>query len=199
MVPSVDFQPCPERRVGNTCSFGPLGDSQRFAVDGEEFIPSAVVCLDALRCPSDVSGFVVPVVVDSVNGMLRRGSRANVFPEHEEVLAPFWGDRYSTPSVVVEERVFGVVASLEQIGPNLPLWTFTESVLGSIGAGGFDGVATTRLRVTTSQAPDEDKGDVPAIASALDAAVLASVFWAVSDYKKSSESLSGQVYSVGHH
>lgn len=72
--------------------------------------PAAVVGLGLLVGPSHVSGRVVSVVVDAVDGEAESWARADVRKERGEVMPPLVADRDAASAVVLEGDIARVVA-----------------------------------------------------------------------------------------
>lgn len=79
--------------------------------------------------PSNIAGFIVPVVVrKAVNGMLRRGARANVRQKGREVVTPFVAHRNTATTIVCVLVVFGVEATALHMLPYAPFRRETHAV-----------------------------------------------------------------------
>lgn len=81
--------------------------------------PSSVGGLLLAGCPSAISGFVVPVIVDSVDGQVAR-PRAHVGVEDSEVQPPIT-DLDAAPAVVRVVFVMGVLAASAHRRPDVVL------------------------------------------------------------------------------
>jgi hypothetical protein len=82
---------------------------------------AAIAILFAVRCPTAVVGFVVPVVILSLNGILRPWSSPHVSEKVKKVVTPMTTD-LNTPTTVARVSLmsFAITAG-EHRSPDLPL------------------------------------------------------------------------------
>ncbi len=83
--------------------------------------PSIVRLL--LRCrPSAIAGFVIAVIIDSINGMFRRWSWSDRTQKRCEVASPFRAHSDATTTISMIARVVNVLASSYCAAPRLIFW-----------------------------------------------------------------------------
>ena len=84
---------------------------------------ATVVGLFLCRCPANVAGFVIAVVVDAVKLVFRAGPSANGSNNvGDEILVgvPLRGKFYSSTAVALPVFAIGIATTLASLGPNLP-------------------------------------------------------------------------------
>lgn len=89
----------------NADSVRPLFDAQRFPAilnKHKWLFFATVVCLFCSCSPSAVSGLIIPVVVDAVNGIIKAGAFPHIVAECLERIKPAIAYRYSTFPVAVK-------------------------------------------------------------------------------------------------
>lgn len=96
-VPLQDVLPKPHAR--DVESFGPIGQRHRCALVCQELGSARVARLALLRRPSTISGFVVAVGVDSVDGVFQGWSRPHIGQEVLERVAPSLTDGDAATSI----------------------------------------------------------------------------------------------------
>jgi len=79
---------------------GPLRNRSRFSVELEHKIHARVIALLLLCGPSAIVRFIISVVVDTFDRVLRARSRPHVLVKSKEGLAPFFAHRNAAPAVV---------------------------------------------------------------------------------------------------
>ena len=169
---------------GDAGTFGPRGDAQRFAANGQEHVVAPIAALLFFCRPPDVSRLVVSVHVDSVDAVEWARSGADVGQERREIVKPFRADGDSASSVsdvfttrngrtsaphVFPRRVFRRGdASVRRVddGVSGPDEFFTETTAGTgvtgQQTGGSDylfGTAVASHRSVPMAALDERQGD----------------------------------------
>src|SRR5437773_1619564 len=96
-------------------------------------MPATVLHLLRLRGPAAVLWLVVPVVVDSVDGMGRRGARAHIYEECQEVMTPTIAHRDSAAAVVRIASRLRIRAAREHARPGPVFRRVSEDSLDSSG------------------------------------------------------------------
>lgn len=105
--------------------FGPCGHRHGQSAIRQELVESSVPALFFLCGPSDISGFVVTVVVDAVKRVVWRRARPNVPNKHSEII-PLTAHRNAAPSVVVIAGGFRILAASAHASPTGVLgWKFS--------------------------------------------------------------------------
>lgn len=102
----------PHRRVLN-----PFSQSLRLTANSNSTIPACIVVLLLIGSPSDISRFIIPVVVDSIQGMKFRGPTSDIGKEIFKAL-PSLADLNAASSVMAELLVVGVLAPRFHRPPN---------------------------------------------------------------------------------
>lgn len=100
--------------------------------------------------PSDVTGFVMTIVVDAIKCQRGMWTSAHVGKEMEEPFAPALADMNTSCAVVPVFGVVGVMTALNHLAPQRVFRRLAHTV-GSIGM-----MASTRGRGATTQITDED-------------------------------------------
>ena len=114
-------------------------------------IPSAVIGLFGPAGPHAVSGFVVPVVVNSFDGVFPDWARSHISQEIGEGAAPPIANSYAAPPISNVMGDVRVHAALAHAGPTC---VFRESY--SIGGLTFEGVASAPRASATNASPISD-------------------------------------------
>jgi len=117
-----------ERGVRNTDHLTPVGKGHGSITPRVELRPASVSVLDEPRGPSTICGFVVPIIVNAVNGVPRRWAHTHVVSEGCERLSPSLadGDTASTPIRIANHS--RVSAALNHFGP-APIFGGSESAV----------------------------------------------------------------------
>lgn len=89
---------------------------------GHPYIASRVPALLSLCCPSTVSWLVVTIIVDTINGMLRRWLRPHILKERREGIPPPFANLYASSAVILPREAFSVFASDDNRTPDTILW-----------------------------------------------------------------------------
>lgn len=108
-------------------NFRPLGEIQSSPIVRQQAICSLVVCLFFSGGPSAVSRFVVPVIVDAVNGMTVR-RHSHVVNEELERCTPSFTDVDSAPTIEMEVFSFRIGATVSHAAPYTESSMITEPV-----------------------------------------------------------------------
>ncbi len=136
-------------------SFSPLHHAKGFAVEHQEAITASIPRLLFLRRPSDIARLIVPVVVDTVNLMRGRRTRAEVRIECAEGSPPQFANRDASPAIVVEGLMVRIGTSIKHTAPDFELGRLPHAMLESSrsGPGGsqFTLPAAAGLRSAGSQ------------------------------------------------
>jgi hypothetical protein len=149
---------------------GELGKTHPPALVLNPYHLSRIAVLLRLCRPADVAGLVVAIIVDPINRVLWRGTRANITKEGSKVQAPFFA-HLDAPSAVAEVgSILGIKAALSRLHPNLELRCLHASACMAVfeSSGGrrlFADAATTRRHAPRQEAGSRN-GVVPAIATA---------------------------------
>ena len=98
----------------NTKSPRPFLLRLRLAPERDQRVVSAVAMLLAPRRPATIPRFIVPVVVDPVDRMIRARSTAHIREERRERRTPALTDGNTSPAVTVEPIALWIQASLLQ-------------------------------------------------------------------------------------
>lgn len=114
------FEPQGDGVRAHTEQFRPLGQRPDLATELDEPIRSTVVALLLLRRPPAVPGFVVAVVVDAVDRIVRTGFRPHVGQEGRKPKPPLT-DLDPPAAVTVEVPVLRVLTPLPHVGPSAVL------------------------------------------------------------------------------
>jgi len=80
--------------------FAPFGHTHRFAVKSQQAIASGVPALLLWRCPAAVGSFVVAVVINAINAVLRARPRTHVLTKRSKRLSPTVADDNAASTVV---------------------------------------------------------------------------------------------------
>jgi len=127
-------------------SIRPLLNAQRLAVKFNQqsrFVFAAIVCLFCLCCPSTVPGLIVPVVVDSVERVVKSGTLAHIFPERLKGIQPPFADCDSALAVPIESGGVWPQAPIFHAVPRSVCWSAGFAVGNAAIAGDVSGEATT--------------------------------------------------------
>lgn len=115
---------------------GPVGDSHRFAIEGQQYVaPSVSTLLDA-GSPLAVLGAVVAVVVLTVNAVPLAGTLSHVSQEVSKIV-PSTADPDAPAAVVEETDALGVVTPRPHRGPNIVGWRSPLAVCPAAGGSRF--------------------------------------------------------------
>lgn len=97
----------------------PFGERFGCVVNRYRVVIATIAGLFLFSSPTNVSGFVSPVIVDSVQGMLETRANANVGKEIVEGVSPAFTDHNPTPAIVWVMNVVGVMAPTFHTLPNV--------------------------------------------------------------------------------
>lgn len=98
------------------------------------FRASLIARLFGGSAPFHIAWLVMAVVVDAIDGMLIAWPRPHIGKELLEGMAPLLADANSTPSVVFESRMRGILASADNSRPSLIFTRIGSSVRdGAVG------------------------------------------------------------------
>lgn len=168
------------------------------------FLGSAVLDLFKAGGPANVSRFVVPIVVDPVESVLRTGLRADVVEERLEVVHPLVADGDPASAVVLPSREPWSDTTLPHVVPGGPFGRSSLPVsgakvadirFGSLGRQ-FTGQASARLDTSASDICAVGHRGSTTVALAQppgDSTICASVVGTFDD-NDPAEALSGEVY-----
>jgi len=165
------------RRVG----FGPL--VSRLYVSG---------------CPSDVTGFVVPVIVNTINAVDGGRARPNIGQERCERGAPSFADCDSAPAIQVIPGILRVEAALAHTAPGVIFRRSSAPVPPTPSGGGLPRETAAGADVAVAEVSPPDRAFVAAV-TAHQEATMATVreFGQFLDYRESSESGTGHKTNAG--
>lgn len=162
-------QSLPDDRARNSSFSSPFRQGLSLAITCEIVVLSAVVCLFGCSRPSTVSGFIVPVAVNSVDGHSIE-SRSHVGQKRLERFPPSTADTNASTSVVMIPNMLWIFASRYDSTPALISWVYISfscvtmrpscvlrclpdvfSVIAPAGDGGTEceGVLSYRDRLST--------------------------------------------------
>lgn len=96
----------------------PFLKGSSYSIPGDADIVASVVLLLFLSGPTNVSGGVIPIGVDSIKGVGRTGRISNIGIKRSEII-PFACKSNASPPVSVEILCFGVVAPRSNIRPQI--------------------------------------------------------------------------------
>lgn len=145
------------------------------------------------RGPSDVAGFVVPVDVDAIKAVPRRGSLAHVFEERREAVSPAVADRDSASSVVRPARHIRIGAPRNHAGP-YPIHPRSGHSVGHHGGRAFLSIeASARLGMSGTQICEVNRVFNAAIATTSPDGAATSVASDSRNGDQSTEPLPGRV------
>ncbi len=120
---------CEEGHAVNADSFRPFGYAQCLSVKGEASNPSRVTGLFGSCCPTAILRRIGPIIVDSVNAMLRRRSRPHVFKECLEAIAPTVADGNSATAIIAIVGCFRIETAGMHGSPCAVLGSFLLATL----------------------------------------------------------------------
>lgn len=80
-MPSEQIKPFFDDLTSKTCRFAPLGDRHGLPKSRDKAVARYIVGLFLGCRPSDIARPVVSIAVNSINGMLCRGARSDLFEE----------------------------------------------------------------------------------------------------------------------
>lgn len=103
-----------QAKLARPLGYGHLASSFRA---GQKHVVAAVVLLGLCIGPSAVAGFVIPVIVDAVNGGAGAGPGSHIGVEAREVM-PAFAHSDSSAAVVRKALVVGIAASVLHGGPS---------------------------------------------------------------------------------
>ena len=130
----------------------PLCHCLALAVQLEEAVRTSVVCLMGLRFPSAVAALVVAVVVDPLNGVLRRWAWSHVGQERLKGRAPRFAHANATTAVVRVRLLPLVVAAVHDGAPNAVVRSFAHAMRGVARTYSALAKASATLGATTKDA-----------------------------------------------
>lgn len=144
-----------ESAIIKTKPFCPNRDRMCFAIPSEKVIVPLVTPLLLSGSPCAILGRVMPIVVQTLNMMLRRWARTHVMKKLGEIVAPFWADTNTPRTVIFIACLFWIVTASTHIEPNSVLRTVPHSVRAQECSNEF------ALQTTTTFCPS--KGEFGAI------------------------------------
>lgn len=167
------------------------------SVHGEKNGSTLVLSLNCRRRPSTIRGLVSPLVINAVNGMLRRWSVAHVGIEGFERRKPSLAHSNAPCAVSMKSLLCHAVATLSYVTPSLELWRRGHAVRRGAFFQLFDAKASTGIRSLEVVALHD--GFVAAIAPAAVLRMLRILLRiAVFHNGETAEALSSQVNSFRH-
>jgi hypothetical protein len=95
-------------------------------------ISSAILHLFGMRCPSAILRGVWSVVVDSVDGVLRRWAATHVGEKIAERMSPSSTNSDATSAVISEITSLGIFAAFDHVTPASMFWSLASTVRASI-------------------------------------------------------------------
>lgn len=151
--------------AGSPC---PIAHGLRLATKYQYAVVALVVLLLVLSSPTDVSGFVVSVGIDSVDGVSFGRPRPHVSHEGWKGLTPFWAHCNPAPPPILVVRSLGVEASRLDTHPTQELWPIALAVcpigrhhLGEFAAAGSGLTALQRRVAGVDRLPTRAAADRP--------------------------------------
>lgn len=153
-APSEYAEAARDHMIGKPSALGPVREKQRLASEGERVTGSSISSLLCSGSPTAITGIIVPVVVDSVDGGRYRRAWTHI---GEEVLerVPARTDRDSASAI---DRIFGVSGIMAPVSYPHPSYVLncshaprTMPVGGHPRAGDLGFVASTGLTVAPHQ------------------------------------------------
>lgn len=189
----------PKDAKPNARSFCPLHHCEGFAVMSQKSVCETVVALFLSCCPFAVTGFIVAVVVLSLNGIVRTGHQSHIFKERPEIL-PAITDHDASAAVSFPHAMFGVVTAAQHFSPTGILGTLAYrprgvAVLESV----FYSLTPTTIGFAGSEVTANQYLFVSAGADAFPEIRPALVFAHDLDYSEASESPVGKIKSCPRH
>ena len=133
-------------------------------------LAAAIVCLLFRSCPTNVPGFVIPVIVDAINGVLwwAVSKSVNYVRVENSEVVPLFENVDAATSIVFEARVIWVVAPVAHVLPHrvnrVSIFCIPVAVLSILHASD-ELAASTRFDSTRSK--DGCSGDMGVSAIAL--------------------------------
>jgi len=109
--------------IAKTFSISNSGASLNVAYWFTVVLPSSIKHLFGSRGPAAVSRFIVAVVVNAINRMTRRWTRAHVSKEFRERIAPLFANNYSLHPIA---GIYGLI-SMAARNHILPSFVFNRS------------------------------------------------------------------------
>lgn len=165
------------------------------AINGDLLPSSAIRHLLALGRPANVAGFIVTIVVNSIQRMFRTWLRSDVGYERLKTNKPFRPHPDSASTVVDVGFAPVIVASVLGLGPRFVLWSL--SALGrmavkkclSPGLVQFPIKTPTRCRVALSETSPTNNRCLPAVALTLPTSLTVATLLCQFNYKEPTEAL----------
>lgn len=119
-----------------------------------------------LRGPSDVSGLVIPTVIDPVDGMACGWPGADISEEGLKTIPPFRAHGYAPATVAGIAIISRVEAATLGLAPDSPLGPESHAVRQMSGPGLFGAKASTTEGAAGAEVPAFHRHGFPAIAEA---------------------------------
>ena len=99
---------------------------------GNEFVVrevlAAIVLLNLARCPTTVTRFVIPVIINAVNRVFRSWAPSHIFKEIEEGFIPPITESDTASAIVFEPRILRIGTPLAHSLPGVVLRLSTSAV-----------------------------------------------------------------------
>lgn len=163
MFDTMLIQSLQERVVANAEAVSPRLKANRLSVEFDQAVIATISSLLLHGRPSNVAGFVISVIVDSVELQTWRRHWANMFQKCAKVAPPFSADGNASPAITVIRFCVRVEAPREHRYPRLVFWSSSSSVLAITRVSVLPAAATL-LPILQGVANDGD--DSPALAAA---------------------------------
>ncbi len=109
----------PQRIFVDATNLSPFSDTMGFSIVGQTDVVTSVSNLFQVGSPSHIAWFIVPIVIDSVQGMLGSGFRADIFNEEFERSFPPLADGDTSATIFGPRWVVGVEASFFHRSPGV--------------------------------------------------------------------------------
>jgi hypothetical protein len=107
--------------IFDTRNLCPLGEGEGFVVVGDKNIPTDIIGLGFTTCPTEITGLVTQVIVNSIKAMALGPSAkvgVNVLRESREVINPISVNSNPSTPIPLVFRMVWIVATLTHIVKN---------------------------------------------------------------------------------
>lgn len=121
---------------------------------------AGIVSLLHAGCPSAISFKVWAIIINAVNGMLRRWPGSHIIPK---ILKLFPGDYNSSTAVTFKSWIFRIVTSLDHAPVNVPFWQVAFAMGSCFTNQNFFFIATAATSIFTSQINSFNNNNLAAI------------------------------------
>jgi hypothetical protein len=106
-----------QRLVGKSCYFGPFLQGHGAFIPRQQDGDASVSILSRSHYPSNISGLVIQIIVDSIDAVLRCWTWSNVSEKVGVGPSPAIAYGYATSTPIFVARSIGVRATLDHFSP----------------------------------------------------------------------------------